>query len=181
MAGAGVHAHLCRNLTRPHMSLLPPAVQVEDLLVVAACGPAGGGRQELPGRFLRQFALLAAPAPGEESMRAIFGAITGGCLDVHFGAQAADLRNRLLRPLVECAVDVYQWVGGPARCSPPCCSGLAAAPAWACSCTVAAVGGRCINPLLSVVDRRPARSCCPPQPRCTTPSTCATCPACSRA
>jgi hypothetical protein len=41
---------------------------VEGLSVVAACGPAGGGRQELPRRFLRQFALLAAPAPGDESM-----------------------------------------------------------------------------------------------------------------
>jgi hypothetical protein len=92
--------------------LLPPApAQVEGLSVVAACGPPGGGRQELPRRFLHQFALLAAPAPGEESMRAIFGAITGGFLDVHFAAQAADLRGRLLRPLVDCAVEVYQRVG----------------------------------------------------------------------
>jgi hypothetical protein len=77
------------------------------MATVAACGPPGGGRQDLPRRFLRQFALLAAPAPGEEAMKAIFAAITGGFLDTGFGAAAADLRARLLKPLVDCAVEVY--------------------------------------------------------------------------
>lgn len=81
------------------------------MATVAACGPPGGGRQDLPRRFLRQFALLAAPAPGEEAMKAIFAAITGGWLDSGFGASAAELRARLLKPMVDCAVEVYLRVG----------------------------------------------------------------------
>lgn len=58
--------------------------EIEDLTVVAACGPPGGGRQEVTPRLLRHFTMLCMPAPSEAAMRHIFGGILGGFLTTFF-------------------------------------------------------------------------------------------------
>ena len=57
---------------------------IEDVTLVAACGPPGGGRQGVTPRLLRHFTLLSMPAPSEVAMRTIFGAILGGFLATFF-------------------------------------------------------------------------------------------------
>eukprot|EP00955_Chlamydomonas_euryale_P001204 13998-Chlamydomonas_euryale.AAC.2 len=52
--------------------------------MLAACGPPGGGRTPVPPRLARHFTLLALPAPGEGTLRAIFGTILGGFLGNFF-------------------------------------------------------------------------------------------------
>ena len=54
------------------------------MTLVAACGPPGGGRQEVTPRLLRHFTMLSMPAPSEGAMRTIFGAILGGFLGAFF-------------------------------------------------------------------------------------------------
>ncbi len=58
--------------------------EIEGVTLCAACGPPGGGRQEMSTRLLRHFTLLCMPPPSEISMRTIFSAILGGFLDVFF-------------------------------------------------------------------------------------------------
>ncbi len=41
---------------------------VEDATLVAACGPPGGGRQEMSSRFLRHFHVLCMPSPSEVTL-----------------------------------------------------------------------------------------------------------------
>lgn len=48
----------------------------------AACGPPGGGRQEVSPRFLRHFTSLCVPPPSDEASKAIFSAILNGFLAV---------------------------------------------------------------------------------------------------
>jgi dynein heavy chain len=75
--------------------------EVEGLTMVAACGPPGGGRQDMTGRLTRHFTMLSMPCPSEEGMRAVFGAILGGFLGAHF---PPDLKIRMLKPMVQVKV-----------------------------------------------------------------------------
>lgn len=59
-------------------------MEIEGTTLCAACGPPGGGRQEVSARFLRHFTMLCLPPPSEAAMRTIFSAILGGFLDVYF-------------------------------------------------------------------------------------------------
>jgi len=75
-----------------------------DTTLCAACGPPGGGRQEVSSRFLRHFTLLNLPPPSELIMRHIFSTILGGFFDTFFNA---DVKNRMLKPMVSSAIEVY--------------------------------------------------------------------------
>ncbi|GAX73618.1 hypothetical protein CEUSTIGMA_g1069.t1 [Chlamydomonas eustigma] len=77
---------------------------IEDVTMVAACGPAGGGRQEVSQRLLRQFTMLCVPAHSEAAMRLIFSSILGGFFAAFFNQE---VRERVLRPMVECSIEVY--------------------------------------------------------------------------
>ncbi len=39
---------------------------IEDTILVAACAPPGGGRQEMTARFVRHFTMLNVPPPSEQ-------------------------------------------------------------------------------------------------------------------
>lgn len=58
--------------------------EIEGMTLCAACGPPGGGRQEVSPRFLRHFTLLCLPPPSEAAMRTIFSTIMSGFLDTFF-------------------------------------------------------------------------------------------------
>ncbi|EFJ52773.1 dynein heavy chain 3 [Volvox carteri f. nagariensis] len=81
--------------------------EVEDTILLAACGPPGGGRQEMSPRFVRHFSLISMPPVSEVALRAIFGVLMGGFLELHF---QPDIRARLQRPLVDASVEVYSHV-----------------------------------------------------------------------
>ena len=52
--------------------------------MLAACGPPGGGRQDMSARFTRHFTQLCMPPASEASMRTIFSSILAGFFDRHF-------------------------------------------------------------------------------------------------
>ncbi|KAJ9522810.1 hypothetical protein QJQ45_019798, partial [Haematococcus lacustris] len=60
--------------------------EVEGATLCAACGPPGGGRQEMSSRFTRHFTQLNMPPPSETAMRTIFSTILGGFMDSFFNA-----------------------------------------------------------------------------------------------
>ncbi|KAJ3347122.1 Dynein heavy chain 6, axonemal [Entophlyctis luteolus] len=53
---------------------------VQDIEIVACCGPPGGGRNNVTPRFLRHFNMLNIPAPSESSLSKIFKSIVDGFL-----------------------------------------------------------------------------------------------------
>lgn len=60
---------------------------VEGVLMLAACGPPGGGRRPLTPRFTRHFHQLCMPPPSDASMRRIFGSIVSGFMRHAFPAE----------------------------------------------------------------------------------------------
>ncbi|KAL3130872.1 hypothetical protein ABBQ38_000201 [Trebouxia sp. C0009 RCD-2024] len=77
---------------------------IEDLTLVAACAPAGGGRQIMSTRFTRHLHTLCMPPTSEACLRVMFTAILGGFMDHQFGL---DVKRALLRPMVEGSIEVY--------------------------------------------------------------------------
>ncbi|KAM7536598.1 hypothetical protein Aperf_G00000086397 [Anoplocephala perfoliata] len=53
-------------------------IEVEDVTLLAACGPPGGGRNSITARLVRHFAVLAIPSPSDAMLKHIFGAILNG-------------------------------------------------------------------------------------------------------
>ncbi len=66
-------------------------LELEDLVMVAAMGPPGGGRNPVTPRFLRHFHVIGVDAFSEDTMRAIFAPIA----EWHFNV--AGFENSLRR------------------------------------------------------------------------------------
>lgn len=45
---------------------------IENIVLVAACAPPGGGRNPLSPRFIRHFGMLVVPMATESSLKSIF-------------------------------------------------------------------------------------------------------------
>ncbi|TPX36228.1 hypothetical protein SmJEL517_g01545 [Synchytrium microbalum] len=76
---------------------------IQDVIVVAACAPPGGGRNQLTARFVRHFNLFNIPAPSEMSLSKIFRSIVDGFLRPF----SADIRP-LGEPIVNSNIEIYQ-------------------------------------------------------------------------
>ena len=77
---------------------------IENVILCAACAPAGGGRNDVSPRFLRHFSMLNVPAPSEASMKTILSAILGGYLKDF----PADFSRSILGPVVASSIELYQ-------------------------------------------------------------------------
>lgn len=73
-----------------------------NMVMGAACGPPGGGRNPLTPRFVRHFALLALPKPSQDTLFTIFDGILSGFL----GEFASSVRPLGIK-IVNACVDVY--------------------------------------------------------------------------
>ncbi|KAL0488326.1 dynein heavy chain [Acrasis kona] len=79
-----------------------PWKRVEDVTVVAACGPPGGGRNPTTPRLLRLFHVLNVPDLSEDSMFRIFHCILSGFL-TNFNEEIQSVS----KTLVKIAVDLF--------------------------------------------------------------------------
>ena len=75
---------------------------IEDTIIVAACAPPGGGRQEMTPRFVRHFTMLCVPPPSETATKTILSAIFGGFLTDF----PPDFKS-VCQPVVNASVEAY--------------------------------------------------------------------------
>ena len=78
---------------------------IEDTMLVAACAPPGGGRQELTPRFVRHFTLLCIPPPSDQATKTILSSIFNGFL-ADFPSDFKSLCN----PIVSASVEAYNRI-----------------------------------------------------------------------
>jgi dynein heavy chain len=77
-------------------------IDIQDVILCAACGPPGGGRNPTTARLLRHFAIFAIPAPSEYSLKHIFKSILNGYLtDFNQNVKTAG------DGIVDAAVEIY--------------------------------------------------------------------------
>eukprot|EP00854_Cymbomonas_tetramitiformis_P003966 gene3966-4937_t len=76
---------------------------IEDMTIVSACAPPGGGRQELTPRFVRHFNMFCVPPPSEQCTKTILSSILGGFLGDGFSKEFATL----LKPIVDSSMERY--------------------------------------------------------------------------
>ncbi|KAI5075577.1 hypothetical protein GOP47_0009653 [Adiantum capillus-veneris] len=78
---------------------------IEDMTLLAACAPPGGGRNEVSPRFFRHFSMVCVQPPSEQCLRTIFGGIFGGFLQL-FPSEC----KTFLKPVVESTIEVYMRI-----------------------------------------------------------------------
>ena len=77
---------------------------IQDVTLVAACAPPGGGRHSMTPRFMRHFNILCLPSPNEESLKRIFTSITKGFFEQ--GGYAEEIQT-LAKKMVPASVELY--------------------------------------------------------------------------
>ncbi|XP_045684006.1 dynein axonemal heavy chain 6 [Phyllostomus hastatus] len=75
---------------------------IQDVTIVSACAPPGGGRNPVTPRFIRHFSMLCLPMPSEHSLKQIFQAILNGFLSDFTPAVKQTAYN-----IVEASVEIY--------------------------------------------------------------------------
>jgi dynein heavy chain, axonemal len=78
---------------------------IDDVTLCAACGPPGGGRQEVTPRLIRHFAMLTVPQPSDDMIGSMMAPILHGFL-MDFAPEVKELG----KPLVTATVDAYTRV-----------------------------------------------------------------------
>lgn len=76
--------------------------EIQDVTIVAACAPPGGGRNPVTPRFIRHFSMLSIPIPSEHSLKQIFHSILHGFLSDFPPAVKQSASN-----IVEASVEIY--------------------------------------------------------------------------
>ena len=75
---------------------------IEETILVTACAPPGGGRQEMTPRFVRHFTMLCVPPPSEAATKTILSAIFSGFLQDF----PPDFKG-VCQPVVNASVEAY--------------------------------------------------------------------------
>ncbi|RNF23496.1 Dynein heavy chain family protein [Trypanosoma conorhini] len=88
---------------------------VQDVTVVAACGPPEGGRNPVTARLTRLFHLLLIPTLNDDSMKRIFHSILQGFFQAkNFSGEVRDMA----KSLVNASVDIFNKVRDAMRPKP---------------------------------------------------------------
>eukprot|EP00667_Euglena_gracilis_P000017 EG_transcript_17 len=87
--------------------------QILDLIVIAACGPPGGGKSEVTPRLTSKFSPFCFPTLGQESLLRIFRTIIRGFLAIF----PKDVRA-LATTVVDATVEVYDLLFAEMRPTP---------------------------------------------------------------
>ena len=80
-------------------------IELTDIILMAAMGPPGGGRNDITGRLTRHLNCVVMESFSDETMMKIFTSIT----DWHFGAKSFDASfTRAGRMLVSATLEIYK-------------------------------------------------------------------------
>ncbi|KAJ9472161.1 Dynein-1-beta heavy chain [Diplonema papillatum] len=86
---------------------------IEDLVIVAACGPPGGGKNSMTQRLTSRFHMLCTPSLSVVSMKKIFFSILRGFLSVF----DADVRG-LCGPIIDATLECYDRIAKELKPTP---------------------------------------------------------------
>jgi len=78
---------------------------IVDMVLVAACGPPGGGRNVVTNRFFRHFSMLSISPPSRSVLFVIFFSI----LDGHLTMFPSDVKA-LAKTTVDASIDIYERI-----------------------------------------------------------------------
>ncbi|XP_065178852.1 dynein axonemal heavy chain 6-like [Sycon ciliatum] len=73
---------------------------IQDVVLISACAPPGGGRNPVTARLVRHFAMLSIPSPNEVSLKQIFRSILNGFL-ADFPAPVKECADAMVNASVE--------------------------------------------------------------------------------
>lgn len=91
-----------------------PFLTIEDLIIVSACGPPGGGRQDIPERLQRHFNILTYTDLKADSIERIFSTI----LTAFFGNFLKEVKDSV-EPIIDITLELYnQVLNGPLKPTP---------------------------------------------------------------
>uniref|UniRef100_A0A8C9Y7F2 Dynein axonemal heavy chain 6 n=1 Tax=Sander lucioperca TaxID=283035 RepID=A0A8C9Y7F2_SANLU len=76
--------------------------EIQEMTIVAACAPPGGGRNPVTPRFIRHFSMLCLPTPSDQSLKQIFKAILSGFFS-DFSQEVKDSADQI----VDASVEIY--------------------------------------------------------------------------
>ncbi|TDH16419.1 hypothetical protein EPR50_G00020980 [Perca flavescens] len=76
--------------------------EIQEMTIVAACAPPGGGRNPVTPRFIRHFSMLCLPTPSDQSLKQIFKAILSGFFS-EFSQEVKDSADQI----VDASVEIY--------------------------------------------------------------------------
>ncbi|KAA8595375.1 hypothetical protein FQN60_012510 [Etheostoma spectabile] len=76
--------------------------EIQEMTIVAACAPPGGGRNPVTPRFIRHFSMLCLPTPSDQSLKQIFKAILSGFFS-EFSQEVKDCADQI----VDASVEIY--------------------------------------------------------------------------
>eukprot|EP00767_Chilomastix_cuspidata_P003863 gnl/Chilomastix_cuspidata/3994.p1 GENE.gnl/Chilomastix_cuspidata/3994~~gnl/Chilomastix_cuspidata/3994.p1 ORF type:complete len:4491 (+),score=293.00 gnl/Chilomastix_cuspidata/3994:101-13474(+) len=93
---------------------------MENTSFISACAPPGGGRNPLPTRFTRLFAVLSAPELSRDSLTRIFTCILGGFLDLPSNNDEYFIQGiqDMTSSVIEASVRVYETMREEMRPTP---------------------------------------------------------------
>lgn len=91
-----------------------PFNKIEDMVILSAMGPPGGGRAEITLRLQRHFNILTFTDLQNEAIRTIYTAIG----DAFFSPFSQEVKD-CMAPLIECQLEIYDVVlNGPLKPTP---------------------------------------------------------------
>ena len=76
---------------------------ISNFMLIGACAPPGGGRNEMSSRFMRQFNIISLPEPSTKTLSKIFGSLLGGFLDSSF----PDSVKKTCESVVTATIEIY--------------------------------------------------------------------------
>lgn len=79
-------------------------IELVDVILLAAMGPPGGGRNDITGRFTRHMNVIAMDSFSDETMTKIFSSI----VDWHFGKGFESVFNRAGKLIVQATMEIYK-------------------------------------------------------------------------
>ncbi|CAF0812221.1 unnamed protein product [Brachionus calyciflorus] len=79
-------------------------IELVDVLLIAAMGPPGGGRNDITGRFTRHMNVISMDSFSDETMTKIFTSI----VDWHFGKGFEASFNRAGKMIVQATMEIYK-------------------------------------------------------------------------
>jgi dynein heavy chain, axonemal len=77
--------------------------KITNYMMISACAPPGGGRNQMTPRFMRHFNIISLPEPSTKTLTKIFGSLLGGFLELNFSESV----KKTCEAVVSSTIEIY--------------------------------------------------------------------------